>query len=130
LVSNGFQSAAIVMAILAIFLKSASRLLSDGHISFLGSLPVLPAIGVSVSHGFLFAFLVVLGIVVDDAIVSARTSTSMAGGLDFMSAAIKAPARSPRRSSAHRHDHRRLRAPAVTRHHRQFWWPLPAVVIS
>jgi len=71
LVKNGLQGLALVFAVLALFLKfRLSFWVTLGiPISFLGAFAVLPQLDVSINMLSLFAFIVVLGIVVDDAIV-------------------------------------------------------------
>ncbi len=68
---NGLQGLLLVVAILAFFLRlRLSFWVSLGiPISFLGTFLLLPNLGVSVNLISLFAFIVVLGIVVDDAII-------------------------------------------------------------
>ena len=71
LVRNGLQGLLLVVAILAFFLRLRLSLwVSLGiPISFLGTFLLLPSLDVSVNLISLFAFIVVLGIVVDDAII-------------------------------------------------------------
>jgi multidrug efflux pump subunit AcrB len=71
LVKNGFMGLGLVFILLALFLeiRLAFWVALGIPISFLGSLLVLPAMGVSINIVSMFAFIVTLGIVVDDAIV-------------------------------------------------------------
>ena len=71
LIKNGLAGLALVVIALALFLRiSLAFWVSLGiPISFLGCFLVLPYLNVSVNLISLFAFIVVLGIVVDDAIV-------------------------------------------------------------
>jgi multidrug efflux pump subunit AcrB len=71
LVKNGFMGLGLVFILLALFLeiRLAFWVALGIPISFLGSLLVLPAMGVSINMVSMFAFIVTLGIVVDDAIV-------------------------------------------------------------
>lgn len=71
LMRNGIQGLLLVVAILALFLRpSLAFWVSLGiPISFLGALLLMPTLDVSINLISLFAFIVVLGIVVDDAIV-------------------------------------------------------------
>jgi multidrug efflux pump subunit AcrB len=71
LVDNGLMGLALVCVSLALFLrfKLACWVAWGIPISFLGCLWLLPLIGVSINLISLFAFLVVLGLVVDDAII-------------------------------------------------------------
>ncbi len=71
LVENGVLGLLIVLGILSLFLelRLAFWVMTGMAVSFVGGLAVLPFLGVSINMISLFAFLVVLGIVVDDAIV-------------------------------------------------------------
>jgi multidrug efflux pump subunit AcrB len=71
LVKNGLLGLLLVMAVLTAFLRPmlAVFVAIGIPISFLGTLFVAPAIGLSINLISLFAFILVLGIVVDDAIV-------------------------------------------------------------
>ena len=92
LLKNGFMAIGIVLLILAVFLeiRLAFWVMMGMTISFVGSILFLPAIGVSINMISMFAFLVVLGIVVDDAIVVGENVYEFRQkGMDHMSAAIK-----------------------------------------
>ena len=71
LLSNGALAVIIVLGILGIFLeyKLAFWIMMGMTISFVGGMLFLPVVDVSINMISMFAFLVVLGIVVDDAIV-------------------------------------------------------------
>jgi len=71
LLRNGFMGLALVFVLLALFLEIRLAFwVSLGiPISFLGSFLILPQIDVSINMISMFAFIVTLGIVVDDAIV-------------------------------------------------------------
>jgi multidrug efflux pump subunit AcrB len=71
LTRNGFMGLGLVFILLAIFLEARLAFwVSLGiPVSFLGSLLLLPAAGASINMVTMFAFIVTLGIVVDDAIV-------------------------------------------------------------
>lgn len=71
LLSNGFFGLLLVVGTLALFLRlSLAFWVAVGIvISFLGALWLMPALGVSINLLSLFGFILVLGIVVDDAIV-------------------------------------------------------------
>ena len=71
LLKNGGQGLLLVVAILALFLRPTLAFwVSLGiPISFLGTLMLMPTLDISINLISLFAFIVVLGIVVDDAIV-------------------------------------------------------------
>ncbi|MDZ7690349.1 MAG: efflux RND transporter permease subunit [Balneolaceae bacterium] len=68
---NGVIAILIVIFILALFLeyRLAFWVMMGMTISFIGGLLFLPTIGLSINMISMFGFLVVLGIVVDDAIV-------------------------------------------------------------
>jgi len=68
---NGIAGFVLVFVVLALFLRlSLAAWVALGiPISFLGGLAVMPGLDVSINMISLFAFIVVLGIVVDDAIV-------------------------------------------------------------
>ena len=102
-------------------------------ISFIGGILVMPVAGISINMISMFAFLVVLGIVVDDAIVVGENVYEYREeGLDHMSAAIKGA-----REVAMPVTFAILTTivafvpllfmPGTTG---KFWWPLPAVVIT
>jgi multidrug efflux pump subunit AcrB len=69
---NGYIGLGLVFILLALFLEARLAFwVSLGiPISFLGSLLILPMLGVSINMVSMFAFIVTLGIVVDDAIVA------------------------------------------------------------
>lgn len=69
---NGFLGLVLVFILLALFLEARLAFwVSLGiPISFLGSLLILPSLGMSINIVSMFAFIVTLGIVVDDAIVA------------------------------------------------------------
>lgn len=71
LTENGLLAIAIVLIILTLFLeyRLAFWVMMGMTVSFIGGMIILPIIGVSVNMISMFGFLVVLGIVVDDAIV-------------------------------------------------------------
>ena len=71
LVTNAMQGGLIVLVLLALFLQFRLALwVAMGiPVAFLGAAMVMPALDVSINLISLFAFLLVLGIVVDDAIV-------------------------------------------------------------
>jgi multidrug efflux pump subunit AcrB len=71
LLSNGTYGLILVFLILTLFLRPslAFFVMLGIPISFLGSLLVLPPLGISINLASLFGFILVLGIVVDDAII-------------------------------------------------------------
>jgi len=91
LVKNGLIAVFIVLFILAAFLelRLAFWVMMGMTISFVDGLMFLPFIGVSITMISMFAFLVVLGIVVDEAIVVGENICEhRQQGLDFLPAAI------------------------------------------
>jgi len=135
LIENGVIAIGIVLAILTVFLevRLAFWVMMGMTVSFVGGLMFLPAIGVSINMISMFAFLVVLGIVVDDAIVVGENIYEhRRRGMDHLTAAIKGA--------------RDIAAPVtfsiltnivafvpllfIPGTTGKFWWPLPAVVIT
>ena len=68
---SGFVGFALVFLVLALFLdlRLAFWISVGIPISFLGTIALMPGLDVSVNEVSLFAFIVVIGIVVDDAII-------------------------------------------------------------
>lgn len=135
LMENGMQAVVIVLLILGLFLeyKLAFWVMMGMVVSFVGGIAFLPMIDISVNMISMFAFLVVLGIVVDDAIVVGENVYEYREqGMDPMRAAIKGT--------------RDIAGPVVFSilttvaafvpvlfipgTTGKFWWPLPAVVIT
>jgi len=134
LLENGGLAILIVLIILTIFLelRLAFWIMVGMCISFIGSVLVLPFIGVSINMISMFAFLVVLGIVVDDAIVvGENVYEHRQRGEDYMRAAINGT-----REIAMPVTFTILTTivafipimfiPGTTG---KFWWPFPVVVI-
>lgn len=134
LTENGILAIVIVLIILALFLefRLAFWVMLGMAISFIGGMLFMPLAGLSLNMITMFGFLVVLGIVVDDAIVVGENiheyrqqgmSTMMAavkGAKDiakpvFFSIITNIIAFFPL-----------LFIPGTTG---KFWWPLPAIVI-
>jgi len=134
LTENGLLAIVIVLGILGLFLeyRLAFWVMIGMSISFIGGIIFLPAIDVSLNMISMFGFLVVLGIVVDDAIVVGENIYEYRQrGYNFMDAAI-----------AGAKDVSKpvifsilttiiafvplLFIPGTTG---KYWWPLPAVVI-
>ncbi len=134
LMKNGALAILIVMAILALFLqyRLAFWVMMGMTISFVGAVLFLPLANLSINMISMFGFLVVLGIVVDDAIVVGENVYEYRErGMNYLDAAI-----------AGAKDMSRpvtfailtniiafvplLFMPGVTG---KYWWPLPAVVI-
>ena len=135
LIKNGVLAIVIVLLILAMFLefRLAFWVMMGMTISFIGGLVFLPAIDVSINMVSMFAFLVVLGIVVDDAIVvGENVHEYREQGMSPMQAAIAGT-----RDIAGPVTFSILTTivafvpllfmPGTTG---KFWWPLPAVVIT
>lgn len=92
LLENGLLAMVIVLVLLSLFLeyRLAFWIMMGMTISFVGGMLLLPVIGVSINMISMFGFLVVLGIVVDDAIVVGENIYEYREqGMDFMSAAIQ-----------------------------------------
>ena len=72
LVTSAWQGGLLVFLILALFLRMSVALwVCVGiPISFMGALALMPSLGITINIISLFAFILVLGIVVDDAIVT------------------------------------------------------------
>ena len=91
LLTNGLQGSLLVVLLLTLFLRPAIAFwVTLGiPIAFIGSFTVLALLGVSMNLVSLFAFIVVLGIVVDDAIVTGENVyTHMRRGEPSLQAAI------------------------------------------
>ncbi|HMB40979.1 MAG TPA: efflux RND transporter permease subunit [Balneolaceae bacterium] len=131
---NGILAIMIVLFILALFLeyRLAFWVMMGMTISFVGAMVFLPMAGLSINMISMFGFLVVLGIVVDDAIVVGENVYEYRQkGMNLLDASIEAT-----------RDIGRpvvfsiltniiafvplLFIPGVTG---KYWWPLPAVVI-
>lgn len=134
LTENGIIAIVIVLFILTLFLeiKLAFWVMMGMTISFVGGILFLPVIDVSINMISMFGFLVVLGIVVDDAVVIGENIYEYRQqGMGFMEAAIKGA--------------REISRPVIFSiltniiafipllfipgETGKFWWPLPAVVI-
>ncbi len=134
LTENGALAIIIVLGILALFLeyRLAFWVMMGMVISFIGGIIFLPLIGVSINMISMFGFLVVLGIVVDDAIVVGENIYEYRQqGMNYMDAAI-AGAKDISKPvifsilSTIIAFVPLLFMPGTTG---KFWWPLPAVVI-
>ena len=92
LVNSAAQGIGLVLLLLALFLRpSLAFWVSLGiPVSFLGSFMIMPEVGVTMNIVSMFAFILVLGIVVDDAIVTGENVyTHMRRHNDPMRAAIE-----------------------------------------
>jgi multidrug efflux pump subunit AcrB len=134
LMENGFQAIFIVLFILAIFLRVglAFWVMLGMVASFMGGLLLMPLFGLSLNMITMFGFIVVLGIIVDDAIVVGENIYEYRQrGLSYRSAAIKGvqdisgPVVFSILTSIVAFIPL-LYLPGTTG---KFWWPLPAVVI-
>jgi multidrug efflux pump subunit AcrB len=92
MVRNGFYGLILVFILLALFLEPrlAFWVTMGIPISFLGSFIFLPLFGVTLNMNAMFAFIVALGIVVDDAIVVGENIYKFRSqGYPFRVAAVK-----------------------------------------
>jgi multidrug efflux pump subunit AcrB len=92
LIKNGLAGFVLVFLVLALFLKlRLAGWVSLGiPISFLGAIALMPPLDVSINLISLFAFIVVLGIVVDDAIiVGENIYTQFESGKEKLQAAVE-----------------------------------------
>ena len=134
LMENGIIAILIVLFILALFLeyRLAFWVMMGMTISFVGGLMFLPPLGISINMISMFGFLVVLGIVVDDAIVVGENVYEYRQqGMNFLEAAIQG-ARDMSKPVTFAIITNviafvpLLFIPGTTG---KYWWPLPAVVI-
>ena len=91
LMKNAFMGLVLVLVVLGLFLESRLAFWVTMGIptAFLGSLLFLPVVGVSINMISMFAFIVALGIVVDDAIVAGENIYEyQQKGMGFIEAAI------------------------------------------
>ena len=92
LVENGILAIIIVMLILTLFLeyRLAFWVMTGMAISFIGGIVFLPLFGLSINMISMFGFLLVLGIVVDDAIVVGENVFEYRQkGMGYLEAAIR-----------------------------------------
>ena len=92
LLKNGLLGLALVLILLGFFLelKLAFWVTMGIPISFMGSLLFLPFLGVSINLISMFAFIIALGIVVDDAIIAGENIYEyQQRGMNFIDAAIQ-----------------------------------------
>ena len=134
LTENGFLAIIIVLLVLALFLeyRLAFWVMMGMTISFVGAMLFMPLAGLSINMISMFGFLIVLGIVVDDAIVVGENVYEYRQrGMSNMEAAI-AGARDMARPVTFAILTNiiafvpLLFMPGTTG---KYWWPLPAVVI-
>jgi len=134
LIENGLLAVFIVLAILSLFLefRLAFWVMLGMCISFIGGILFLPMVDVSINMVSMFAFLVVLGIVVDDAIVVGENVYEYRQqGMDFMTAAIRGAKEisGPVTFSILTNIVAFIPLLFIPGETGMFWWPLPAVVI-
>lgn len=134
LMKNGLMAMGIVLVILAIFLefRLAFWVMMGMTMSFIGGIMFLPMIDVSINMISMFAFLVVLGIVVDDAIVVGENIYDYRQqGMDRMTAAIRGAKEiaGPVTFSILTNIVAFIPLLFIPGEMGLFWWPLPAVVI-
>jgi multidrug efflux pump subunit AcrB len=101
LMRNAYMGLALVMICLGLFLelRVAFWVTMGIPISFMGALMLMPTMGVSVNMITLFAFIIVLGMVVDDAIVVGENIFERTQrGESYLQAAIGGARRSACRS--------------------------------
>lgn len=134
LTENGFLAIIIVLIVLALFLeyRLAFWVMMGMTISFVGAMLFMPAVGLSLNMISMFGFLIVLGIVVDDAIVVGENVYEYRQqGMGAMEAAL-AGARDMARPVTFAILTNIIAfvplmfIPGATG---KYWWPLPAVVI-
>jgi multidrug efflux pump subunit AcrB len=134
LAENGIMAIVIVLLILTLFLeyKLAFWVMMGMAIAFIGNMLFLPLFGLSINMISMFGFLVVLGIVVDDAVVVGENIYEYRQqGMGVLESAIKG-ARDISRPVVFSVLTNiiafipLLFIPGTTG---KYWWPLPAVVI-
>jgi multidrug efflux pump subunit AcrB len=135
LMGNGLLAIIIVLAILSLFLefRLAFWVMMGMTTSFVGGILFLPMLGVSINMVSMFAFLIALGIVVDDAIVVGENIYEYRQqGMELIDAAIQGvrDIAGPVTFSILTNVVAfipLLFMPGTTG---KFWWPIPAVVIT
>ncbi len=134
LTENGFLAIVIVLLVLALFLeyRLAFWVMMGMTISFVGAILFMPLAGLSINMISMFGFLVVLGIVVDDAIVIGENVYEYRQqGMSVMEAAI-AGARDmawPVTFAILTNIIAFVPLLFIPGETGKYWWPLPAVVI-
>ncbi|MFP4156739.1 MAG: efflux RND transporter permease subunit [Opitutales bacterium] len=135
LLKNGLLAIFIVLGILSLFLefRLAFWVMMGMTTSFVGGLLILPMLGVSINMVSMFAFLIALGIVVDDAIIVGENIYEYRQqGMELIDAAIQGvrDIAGPVTFSILTNVVAfipLLFMPGTTG---KFWWPIPAVVIT
>lgn len=134
LTENGILAIVIVLLILTLFLeyRLAFWVMMGMAISFIGGIILLPVIGVSINMISMFGFLVVLGIVVDDAIVVGENIYEYRQkGMSYVKAAIQGTkdVSKPVTFSIITTIIAFVPLLFMPGETGKFWWPLPVVVI-
>ncbi len=134
LMENGILAILIVILILALFLeyRLAFWVMMGMVISFVGGILFLPLADLSINMISMFGFLVVLGIVVDDAIVvGENVHEYRQQGMNFLDAAIKGAKDMSKPVTFAIMTNIIAFVPLLFIPGRtgKYWWPLPAVVI-
>ncbi|WP_017732184.1 efflux RND transporter permease subunit [Nafulsella turpanensis] len=134
LTENGIMAIVIVLFILALFLeyKLAFWVMMGMAIAFIGGMLFLPLFDLSINMISMFGFLVVLGIVVDDAIVVGENIYEYRQqGMSFLDAAVKGARdiSKPVIFSILTNIIAFIPLLFIPGTTGKFWWPLPAVVI-
>ncbi|MCB1226379.1 MAG: efflux RND transporter permease subunit [Verrucomicrobiales bacterium] len=93
MINNAIQSFLLVFVVLLLFLRLdvAVWVTMGIPVAFLGSFALMPLLGITINSSSLFGFIMVLGIVVDDAIVVGESIVQRheAGGVTLSEAAIE-----------------------------------------
>jgi len=134
LTENGILAIIIVLVILTLFLeyRLAFWVMMGMAISFIGGMILLPILGVSLNMISMFGFLIVLGIVVDDAIVVGENVYEYRQqGYSYIDAAIKGTkdVSKPVTFSIITTIITFIPLLFMPGETGKFWWPLPMVVI-
>ncbi len=135
LTENGIMAIVIVLLILTLFLeyKLAFWVMIGMVVSFVGGMVFLPLIGASINMISMFGFLVVLGIVVDDAVVVGENIYEYRQqGMSNLDAAIQGArdVAKPVLFSILTNIIAFIPLLFLPGTFGKFWWPMPAVVIA
>ena len=135
LTENGIMAIIIVLLILALFLeyKLAFWVMIGMVVSFVGGMVFLPLVGASINMISMFGFLVVLGIVVDDAVVVGENIYEYRQqGMSNLDAAIQGArdVAKPVLFSILTNIIAFIPLLFLPGTFGKFWWPMPAVVIA
>ncbi len=135
LLENGVMAVLIILAILSVFLevRLAFWIMMGMVIAFVGSIILLPWLGVSINMISMFGFLVALGIVVDDAIVVGENVYEYREqGLSNVAAALKGAREMawPVTFSILTNIVAFIPLMTLPGYVGQYWWPLPVVVVT